>query len=538
MAYLISLFGFITIAKSFLPPELNDLLMKWWVKLIRPVNPYCIFHIPEVGSNKQNDLYRVVQLHMRAAKLSKEADELVLSRDENDKEITFSLAADEVVKETYEGVTVWWSHRTEKSGKDSDEFEKSSFELKMRKKDKEFVMTRYLDFVTKNAAEFRRQLRELHLYSNMDCFWEPHNFKHPSNFDTLAMEPELKAKVKADLDAFLKGEQFFHKVGRAWKRGYLLYGPPGTGKSSMIAAIANYMKYNVYDLELTQVYDNNALKQLLVNTTSKSIIVIEDIDCSLDLAGQRKTAKEPKVDSNDDSKSSVTLSGLLNFTDGLWSCCGDERIIIFTTNHVEKLDAALLRPGRMDMHINMSYCQFETFKALVKNYLGIDSHPLFDTVKALLESRKLITPAQVAEHLFENRADPDAAMKVLIQWLEDWKPEEPVEETKAPVEETTTQEQESDSAPATSTPATTENGVTDNGITENGVAENGVTDNGDANAALSDDLRKTVSILEERVGSIENTLKQQLDSKTTVMKPDILSHIENGDSQVESDSDV
>lgn len=157
------------------------------------------------------------------------------------------------MKETYEGVTVWWSHRTEKSGKDSDEFEKSSFELKMRKKDKEFVMTRYLDFVTKNAAEFRRQLRELHLYSNMDCFWEPHNFKHPSNFDTLAMEPELKAKVKADLDAFLKGEQFFHKVGRAWKRGYLLYGPPGTGKSSMIAAIANYMKYNVYDLELTQV---------------------------------------------------------------------------------------------------------------------------------------------------------------------------------------------------------------------------------------------------------------------------------------------
>lgn len=94
MAYLISLFGFITIAKSFLPPELNDLLMKWWVKLIRPVNPYCIFHIPEVGSNKQNDLYRVVQLHMRAAKLSKEADELVLSRDENDKEITFSLAGE------------------------------------------------------------------------------------------------------------------------------------------------------------------------------------------------------------------------------------------------------------------------------------------------------------------------------------------------------------------------------------------------------------------------------------------------------------
>ncbi|KAI3849094.1 hypothetical protein MKW98_029019, partial [Papaver atlanticum] len=50
----------------------------------------------------------------------------------------------------------------------------------------------------------------------------------------------------------------------------------------------------------------------------------------------------------------MTISGLLNLIDGLWSSCGDERIIIFTTNHKEK--PSLLRPGRMDMHIHMSYC--------------------------------------------------------------------------------------------------------------------------------------------------------------------------------------
>ena len=54
-----------------------------------------------------------------------------------------------------------------------------------------------------------------------------------------------------------------------------------------------------------------------------------------------------------------TLSGLLNMIDGLWSSCGDERIIVFTTNHKDRLDPALLRPGRMDLHVHMSYCTMD-----------------------------------------------------------------------------------------------------------------------------------------------------------------------------------
>jgi chaperone BCS1 len=60
----------------------------------------------------------------------------------------------------------------------------------------------------------------------------------------------------------------------------------------------------------------------------------------------------------------VTLSGLLNFVDGLWSTSGEERIIVFTTNYRERLDPALLRPGRMDMHIHMGYCTAESFRIL------------------------------------------------------------------------------------------------------------------------------------------------------------------------------
>ena len=112
----------------------------------------------------------------------------------------------------------------------------------------------------------------------------------------------------------------------------------------------------------------------------------------------------------------VTLSGLLNFIDGLWSSCGDERIIIFTTNHKDRLDPALLRPGRMDVHIHMSYCTPCGFKMLASNYLGITEHPLFLEVEELIEKVE-VTPADVAEQLMRDEV-PKIALSGLIQFLQ------------------------------------------------------------------------------------------------------------------------
>lgn len=111
----------------------------------------------------------------------------------------------------------------------------------------------------------------------------------------------------------------------------------------------------------------------------------------------------------------VTLSGFLNFIDGLWSSCGDERIIVFTTNHKDKLDPALLRPGRMDVHIAMSYCTPCAFKMMASNYLGITEHPLFVEVDKLLQTTN-VTPAEVGEHFLKNE-DPEIALRSLIELL-------------------------------------------------------------------------------------------------------------------------
>lgn len=70
-------------------------------------------------------------------------------------------------------------------------------------------------------------------------------FEHPATFETPALDPEMKKYIMNDLISFSKGKDYYTKVGKAWKSGYLLYGPPGTGKFTMIAAMANLLQYDV-----------------------------------------------------------------------------------------------------------------------------------------------------------------------------------------------------------------------------------------------------------------------------------------------------
>lgn len=240
------------------------------------------------------------------------------------------------------------------------------------------------------------------------------------------MDPAKKKDVIDDLDMFKQSKDYYNRVGKPWKRGYLLYGPPGTGKSTMVAAMANHLGYDVYDFELTSVKTNTDLRKLLIETKSKSIMVFEDIDCSLQVTGKRKSKEEEegskdgngddpyaakqKEEEEEDAKSSskVTLSGLLNFIDGIWSACGEERLVVFTTNHVDKLDPALIRTGRMDKKIEMSYCDFESFKFLARMHLRddvVEAHGAqCDRVRALLQEVNMV-PVDVGEHLTPRSPD-------------------------------------------------------------------------------------------------------------------------------------
>ncbi|KAL2898413.1 hypothetical protein RDABS01_040195, partial [Bienertia sinuspersici] len=296
------------------------------------------------------------------------------------------------------------------------------YQLTFHSRHKKLITESYLTHILDQGKEIAIRRRQRKLFTNVNdssssyggksTLWSHIEFNHPATFDTLAMEKSKKQAIINDIVRFSNAKDYYKKIGKPWKRGYLLYGPPGTGKSTMIVVMANLLGYDIYDLELTAVKDNTQLRRLLIETSSKSIIVIEDIDCSLDLTGQRSSQmKEDKDKDNED--------GLLNFIDGIWSACGEERLIIFTTNYIEKLDPALIRKGRMDVHIELSYCSYEAFKVLAWNYLDVESHPLFERIKRLLEETKM-TPADVGENLMPKllELDVDASLENLVRALE------------------------------------------------------------------------------------------------------------------------
>ncbi|CAN6541557.1 unnamed protein product [Malus baccata var. baccata] len=135
------------------------------------------------------------------------------------------------------------------------------------------------------------------------------NLGHPATFETIAMEPGLMRMIVEELDGIVRRE-LYKNVVKAWKRGYLLYGPPGTGKSSLIGATANYLKFDVYDLELSSMHIDLELKNILLSTKHCSILVVEDIDCSIDMQNQESEEQ------TEEPTTKLTVSGLVNFIDG------------------------------------------------------------------------------------------------------------------------------------------------------------------------------------------------------------------------------
>ncbi|KAK3224189.1 hypothetical protein Dsin_011214 [Dipteronia sinensis] len=407
--------------------------------------------IEDNNNISRNQIYDAAEVYL-STKISPNTARLRICKTPKEKNITIRLEKDEKIIDSFQGIAFKWRfiHSEPERNHPHEVYpsrsERRSFELSFPKKHKDIVFDSYVPFILEEAKAIRDDQRVLRMFTlnTSQCYgggggirWDSINLEHPSTFETLAMEPDLKNLVMEDLNRFVRRKDFYKRVGRAWKRGYLLYGPPGTGKSSLVAAMANYLKFDIYDLQLANIMRDSDLRRLLLSTGNRSILVIEDIDCSVDLPDRRsgdglqrsddhfQQSKAPGTRSKDKGESSgakgqfnaqLTLSGLLNFIDGLWSSCGDERIIIFTTNHKERLDPALLRPGRMDMHIHMSYCTPHGFKLLAANYLGISGeHSLYGEIESLIETTE-VTPAQVAGELMKSE-DADVALEELVNLL-------------------------------------------------------------------------------------------------------------------------
>ncbi|XP_047966319.1 AAA-ATPase At5g17750-like [Salvia hispanica] len=442
-----SMYASISASIMLLQTMMNQLLplpaQRFLLSLLRRLFPRRPSHstllIEERDGLSSNELFSAAETYL-CSLLRPDSHRLKLTKRPNDPSLSLRFASSHSIPDSHRGIPLLWRFVNEEHNKHNKphldershhpDSEKRYFELTFTKESRDTVLESYIPSVLARAKVIKDQNKVVKLHTlagapsySSSSVWDSVNLEHPSTFDTLAMEADLKKRIKEDLDRFVRRKDFYRRVGRAWKRGYLLYGPPGTGKSSLIAAMANYLKFDIYDLELTNVRRDSDLRKLLLRTANRSILVIEDIDCTVDLPDRKGSpaavaaaVEGANAHLHRPRDTQFTLSGLLNFIDGLWSSCGDERIIVFTTNNKGKLDPALLRPGRMDMHIHMSYLTPDGFRLLASTYLGIQGHhPSLPEIENLIKMKN-ITPAEVAEELMKFD-DVDLSLNEVLNFL-------------------------------------------------------------------------------------------------------------------------
>lgn len=196
-------------------------------------------------------------------------------------------------------------------------------------------------------ARFKREKLDIHIWNH--GWWERLSARAKRPLHTVYLPAETQSRLVSDARQFFESAGWYTAVGVPYRRGWMFTGGPGTGKTSTVAAIASTFDRPIYYLNLSTVSDDNALLNAFTTADRKCILLLEDVDAVK--VAQSRELPAAKVKPEDDSKEAesprgVTLSGLLNAIDGVASA--DGRLLIMTTNHPEHLDAALVRPGRVD----------------------------------------------------------------------------------------------------------------------------------------------------------------------------------------------
>ncbi|QID78876.1 Complex III assembly protein translocase and chaperone [Saccharomyces pastorianus] len=220
---------------------------------------------------------------------------------------------------------------------------------------------------------------------------------------SVILDSGVKEGILDDVYDFMKNGKWYSDRGIPYRRGYLLYGPPGSGKTSFIQALAGELDYNICILNLSENnLTDDRLNHLMNNMPERSILLLEDIDAAFNKRSQ--TGEQG-------FHSSVTFSGLLNALDGVTS--SEETITFMTTNHPEKLDAAIMRPGRIDYKVFVGNATpYQVEKMFMKFYPG-ETDICKKFVNSVKELDITVSTAQLQGLFVMNKDAPHDALKMV-----------------------------------------------------------------------------------------------------------------------------
>ncbi|KAK3986974.1 P-loop containing nucleoside triphosphate hydrolase protein [Cladorrhinum sp. PSN332] len=276
-----------------------------------------------------------------------------------------------------------------------------------------------------------------------DPSWDTTILRPLRSLETVHFDEKIKQELVADIENYLDANtrKFYNKRGIPYRRGFLLHGPPGTGKTSLSLALAGLFGLELYLLHVPSVREDGTLEKLFTTLPRRCIVLLEDVDA----VGLRRTpAKiEDEKDGNEDdddsdsdternSSNRITLAGFLNVLDGVASQEG--RIVLMTSNHAEKLDRALVRPGRVDRMIYLgNISQRSSELMFLRMYSSDPDAPLPAGMIGITEEElrrlalefssqiphEVFTPAQLQGYLLNHRESPIKALAEVTSWVKE-----------------------------------------------------------------------------------------------------------------------
>lgn len=179
--------------------------------------------------------------------------------------------------------------------------------------------------------------------------WVQHSTRLHRDLDTIYINEKLKSTLVGELTEFLNSSELYDRYGITWKRIHLFHGPPGSGKTSTMLALASAFNKNIAKLTLTPDLNSQQVERLFQTVPQNTFLLLEDVDS---LFTERK------------SNTSIDFSTLLNCMDGITTVRGS--VLFMTTNHVTKLDAAFVRPGRIDLSVEFKLPGTEELRLALK----------------------------------------------------------------------------------------------------------------------------------------------------------------------------
>lgn len=240
------------------------------------------------------------------------------------------------------------------------------------------------------------------IFTNWGAEWR--QFGQPRrkrSLDSVVLDEGVAERIVMDVFEWQQSSKWYSDRGIPYRRGYLLHGPPGSGKSSFIYALAGKLDMNICVLNLSERgLTDDRLALALSTIPANSIVLLEDVDAAFPSRTDRATGSH--------TGSEVTFSGLLNVLDGV--AASEDRLVFMTTNHIEKLDPALIRPGRVDyVQLVGDATDYQIRQLLQRFYPEISSETGTAFVAALRAVAPTISMAAMQGYLLRHKGDSQAA---------------------------------------------------------------------------------------------------------------------------------